>query len=391
MSDMKTLIIKEMDKGKETLKEIEISRKNGLDYRIGSDNVDSIIDRYHPDSLELKVVEIIELNKDCKTFRLASTNGKLPVFQSGQYINIFAKIDGVLTSRPYSISSSNKETGYFDITIQRVENGFVSNFFLNKVKIANKFMAKGPAGNFYFNPIFHSKNSVFIAGGSGITPFISMTKEILYSGLDRNITLIYGCSDLNKILFLDELKDLETRFNNFKLHVVLSDNNNTDFDGLKGYINKDIIKQVINNDLNDYTYYICGPQVMNDFVEEELETLNVRKRNIKKEISSSGNMISKNPKYPKHLTGNETYTVTVNNDIKIKALASESLLTTLERANIEVKNVCCRSGECSLCRLKLVSGEVFMPKEVLLRHTDEKFSFIHSCQAFPISNLEIRF
>ena len=72
----------------------------------------------------------------------------------------------------------------------------------------------------------------------------------------------------------------------------------------------------------------------------------------------------------------------------IDAKSGESLLTALERAGIRV-NVCCRSGECSLCRVKLVSGKVFLSKGALLRYADEKFGYVHSCKAYPISDLEI--
>ena len=74
----------------------------------------------------------------------------------------------------------------------------------------------------------------------------------------------------------------------------------------------------------------------------------------------------------------------------IEGKSSESLLTSLERAGVRV-NVCCRSGECSLCRVKLESGKVFMPRGALLRYADEKFGYIHSCKAYPISDVRLSF
>lgn len=73
---------------------------------------------------------------------------------------------------------------------------------------------------------------------------------------------------------------------------------------------------------------------------------------------------------------------------EIKALSRESVLTSLERAGIPM-TVCCRSGECGLCRVQLLSGKVFMPRGVLTRHADEKFGYIHSCKAYPIGDLEV--
>ena len=72
----------------------------------------------------------------------------------------------------------------------------------------------------------------------------------------------------------------------------------------------------------------------------------------------------------------------------IPAKASESILVALERANIRV-NVCCRSGECSLCRVKLVKGKAYLANGMLLRLADQKFGYIHSCKSYPISDLEI--
>lgn len=388
MSDMKNLIIKEMDLGKDTLKTIDVLRKAGKDYTINSTSHSEVIDRYHPDFLYLKVVEIIEENSDVKTFRLASTKGALPAFQSGQYINIFVNIDGTLTSRPYSISSSNRTTGHLDITIQRVDGGFVSNYFIDKVKVGDEFESTAPAGHFHYNPVFHSKKVVFIAGGSGITPFLSMSREVLYSGLDREITLIYGCRNKESILFYDELKSMAENYPNFNLKLVLSEPE-AGYSGLTGFINQDIIKDGL-GDLNEYSFYVCGPQVMNESVKNQLEELGVRGKNVKIEMSGSTKDVSKEPNYPENIKPTDSFTVTVNGDRKIKAAANESLLTSLERANIEVKNVSCRSGECSLCRLNLEDGDVFMPKEALMRHADEKYSYIHSCKAFPLSDLKIK-
>ncbi|NLB52769.1 MAG: 2Fe-2S iron-sulfur cluster binding domain-containing protein, partial [Syntrophomonadaceae bacterium] len=72
----------------------------------------------------------------------------------------------------------------------------------------------------------------------------------------------------------------------------------------------------------------------------------------------------------------------------ISAKASEPLLSSLERAGIVVEN-CCRSGECSLCRVKLLAGKVYQPEGVLLRKSDQDSGYIHSCAAYPLSDLEV--
>ena len=84
---------------------------------------------------------------------------------------------------------------------------------------------------------------------------------------------------------------------------------------------------------------------------------------------------------------NEVFTITVG-DKKIPAKSGEPVLVALERAGVRV-NVCCRSGECSLCRVKLVSGNVFLARGMMRRYADEKYGYIHSCKAYPMGDIEI--
>ncbi len=387
MSDMKELIIRQMDNGSEILKDIEVSKKYGRNYSLEKGRKERMINRLHPKELQLVASEIIEINKDAKTFRLVSKEGLLPIFQSGQYINIFIEIDGVLTSRPYSISSSSKQGAYYEITVARIDSGFVSDYFLDEVKVGDEFIANGPDGTFHYNPVFHKDSSVFIAGGSGITPFMSMIREVLESGMEREINLIYGCRNNEVIFFQDELEDMASKHDNFRYSVVLSEPSKN-YSGLTGFIDAKCIKSLVEN-IHDHTYYICGPHIMNDFVEKALLSLNVAPRMIRKEMFGARQDIQNEPGWPSGLSGKEEFSITINNDENISAMSGEPILTSLERAGIRV-NVCCRSGECSFCRIKLISGKVFMPRGVLLRHADEKFGYIHSCKAYPISDLEIR-
>ena len=112
----------------EIKKEIEICQKYGQDYRNERGLKTAIINRLHPRQLELTVSEIMVENAHTKTLRLAANGSFLPPFLPGQYLNVTVQIDGVRTSRPYSISSSPTQTAYYDLTIGRVKDGFVSNY-----------------------------------------------------------------------------------------------------------------------------------------------------------------------------------------------------------------------------------------------------------------------
>ncbi len=98
--------------------------------------------------------------------------------------------------------------------------------------------------------------------------------------------------------------------------------------------------------------------------------------------------IQNEPGWPDDLTGKEEFNICLSDGRSLKGFSGESLLTSLERAGVRV-NVCCRSGECSLCRVKLVSGTIFQPRGVLQRYVDEKYGYIHSCKSYPLSDVKI--
>ncbi|MEG0305092.1 MAG: iron-sulfur cluster-binding domain-containing protein [Oscillospiraceae bacterium] len=371
--------------GNEIMEEIRVLRQISTDKIKEGNEADLRIAQLHAKDLELVVSAITDTGKNAKILRLSSKNGYLPPFEAGQYVNLFTEIDGVRTSRPYSISSSPRQRAYYEITVAATKDGFVSDYFLNNVKTGDCFLANGPAGVFRFQPVFHSKKSLFLAGGSGITPFMSMLREIIDAGLDRDVVMLYGCRCEDAALYHDELCAYAAANDNFAYHLVVSDDAE-EWKGEKGFINEELIRRLV-PDFAERTCYICGPQIMNDFCKNELENMGMPIKRIRREMFGSRRDIQNEPGWPKELSGSEVFNIKVGERV-IDAKSGESVLCALERAGIRV-NVCCRSGECSLCRVKLVSGKVFLSKGIMLRMADEKFGYIHSCKAYPIGDIEI--
>ena len=218
-----------------------------------------------------------------------------------------------------------------------------------------------------------------------MTPFLSMTREILEAGLDREIVFIYGIRNTSVAIAHEELSSFAEKYDNFRYIPVVSDKDPS-WKGKTGFLDKKLISEVV-GDVSDCTFYVCGPLVMNEFCLAELEALGVPRKRIRRELFASRKDIWNEPGWPENLKGKEVFNVKIG-DKTIPAVSGESLLTSLEKAGVRV-NVCCRSGECSLCRVKLVSGKVYTAKGALMRFADEKFGYIHSCKAYPASDLEI--
>jgi ferredoxin-NADP reductase len=135
-----------------------------------------LIDTYHPKRLRLTVTEVIEETPTATTFRLArKQGGDLPPFLAGQYVNVF--VDG--TSRPFAISSTTATRSYYDLTVRRVPAGRVSNLLIDSLTVGQELTTTGPMGTFHHNPLFHGDDVVFLAGGSGVAPAMSMIREIV--------------------------------------------------------------------------------------------------------------------------------------------------------------------------------------------------------------------
>ena len=383
---MRKGIWQEFDGYEDIVDEIKVSRKLGGTVAASVIAAEEYIRQLHPERLELCVADIIEESSSTKTLRLVSKDNYLPPFLAGQYIALFLEVGGIRTSRPYSISSQPNQVGYYDITIRRVENGLVSNYLLDEVNRGDTLISSGPAGNFYFNPLIHKKTTVCIAGGSGITPFMSMVREIIECGLDRTVYLFYGSRTTEDVIFGDEITRLSQRFENIHFIPVI-EKPAEGYEGSCGFITRQVLREVLEN-TEDKSFFICGPQGLYDFCLPQVEDLGVPRRKIKQEMYGAPPNIWQYPGWPADIQPDDTFTVHVKNRNQIKAKAAEALLSTLEKNEILVPSLC-RSGECSMCRVKILSGKVYQPAGVPVRKSDRQFGYVHSCMAFPISDLEI--
>lgn len=345
------------------------------------------VNRIHPKTLNLKVAAIRSVTDTMKTFRLVldDPSDYLAPFVAGQFLSVHADIGGVHTSRPISISSSPKERGYYEITIKRKPDAFLSDYFLDEVKVGDKVTTSGPAGRFNMIPPVQGNNYVFLAGGSGITPFLSMIREATDTDLPYNMHLIYGCRNLSDVPYLEELKARSEQFPRFKFDLVLSEPDEG-WTGLSGFIGADLLKK-LNIDVDKNIFFICGPGAMYNFTIPELKKLGIPDRKIRKEIFGAPADITKEPNWPEKIKGEECFTLRFDGK-EYPCKANETILTAFERAGIHHPSEC-RAGECSLCRIKLVSGDVFQTSTALVRKSDVKLGYIHTCVSYPLSDIEV--
>ncbi|MFX1389945.1 MAG: FAD-binding oxidoreductase [Promethearchaeota archaeon] len=360
------------------------------------DPIKNLVQDLHPIKQHLKVESIKDETKSTRTFKLVadpdSETKKLAFFRAGQYISLKINVNGVDITRPYSISSSPSEAleGFYEITIRKKDQGFLTDFIWQNWHIGTKIESSGPEGNFYFEPLRDLNHIVGIVGGSGITPFRSIAKEIVNGNIYAKLTMFYGSSDEEDILFYDEFKEMEKNYSvRIKTVFVLSCED-PKLDGCEeGFITAELIKKYV--DVNDCSFFLCGPQEMYDFENTELKKFNLPPRRIRREVFGEIKDIVSYPDFPKDLK-DKTFKIKVhigNLSKEIPAITTESILVAMERAGLAPPSKC-RSDICGFCRSILLSGRIYInPIQDSRRSADKLLNYIHPCSSYPLSDLEI--
>ena len=342
----------------------------------------------HPDALELTVDNIIARG-GAKTFVLKRPDGKpLPYFRAGQYLSLKLPLDGSLVTRSYSLCSSPKEAlnGSYAITIRANPGGFAADRLLRDLKPGDKLIASAPQGFFYYEDLRDAGHVVGLAGGSGITPFLSMARAIADGIEDFSLTLLYGSRREEDVLFRGELDEIARSCPKFKVIYVLSDEERDCFE--HGFLTAELIRKYAPAD-EDYSVFLCGPEAMYRFLQPEIEELGLPPRRFRRKLID----VTKTPwaceGYPAEAEG-KSFSIRVKQgpeEWTVPASADEPVLVAIERAGIKAPSRC-RAGECGWCRSRLLEGTVFIPKENEMRRwADVHYGYIHPCCSFPTSDL----
>ncbi|APX71834.1 FAD-binding oxidoreductase [Companilactobacillus allii] len=355
--------------------------------------VNELAERLHPEKQFLKVFKIVEHGPDARSFYFKpdTDNGTnhLAYFRSGQYISLRLKIDDSYVTRPYAICSSPADAmnDIYMLTIKLVQTGFVTPYIWDNWKVGTKIEASAPAGTLYYQPLRDKKHIIGIAGGSGITPFYSMAKSISEGVEDVDLTILYGSRTHDNILLGEELNKLTKETDKVKVVNVLSDENISGYE--HGFISAALISKY--QPAQDYSIFICGPNVMYKFANKEIATLHLPAGRVRHELNGDFGTPYNELDYPTSAK-NKIFNLTVrvrDDERVIKAKSNESLLVAMERAGIKAPSMC-RSGECGFCRSQLINGKAFTPTSIDGRRiADKKFGYVHTCDAYPLSDLTI--
>ena len=312
-------------------------------------------------------------------------------FKPGQYLTFRKDFDGQELRRSYSICAGLDDE-IMQVGIKRVDGGAFSTFANEALKVGDVLEAMPPQGRFQTEPTASPHHYLAFAGGSGITPILSILKTVLNREPQSRVTLVYANRAINSIMFKDALEDLKNlhmeRLN--IIHILESDAEEIDL--FKGRIDGEKCDALFANWINiDHidTALICGPEPMMLAIREALERHGLPKEHVKFELFASGQpgraALKTIPKTG--ATESRVQATLVLDGIK-RQFEMPKGATVLEGAlaqNIEVP-YSCTAGVCSTCMAMVKEGEVEMKVNHALEDYEVERGFVLTCQCLVLSD-----
>lgn len=340
---------------------------------------------------KLIVSEVVKETPDCVSvaFDVPAGLEKDYAYIQGQHLTLKLMVNGKEVRRSYSICSSPMVKEPLRVAVKRVKDGVGSNFINDTIKKGDAIEIMTPMGNFHTElKNTNRKHYVLFAGGSGITPMMSIIRTILLAEPESKLTLFYGNFNEESTIFKKKLDELQAaNAGKLTIHYIFEKPQTAGFpDELTGMLTQDKVKALIAKFVERnpvIEYFICGPGPMMDNVKEVLEASNVNKHFIHIEYFTSV-VADESPKSGSGPSSVCEVTVTMDGNDTTFQLASngKAILDAAMDAGVDAP-FSCKGAVCATCRAKLVEGKVTMDMNYALTDDEIEEGYILTCQSHP--------
>jgi ferredoxin-NADP reductase len=232
---------------------------------------------------ELVVAEVLDESWDTKTFRLAAPPGGLPSFRAGQFFAIEVPGEDGWVRRSYSISSSPRRRDSIDFTVKMLPGGSASRLLFQRLAAGDLVRASGPFGEFLLD---ETRPALFVAGGVGITPILSMLRYLVEGPSGPPACLLYSNRAGRDVLFEKELRALASARPGFCFHFTLTRPEPEDlagrWSGRSGRFDAAAVRELCAG-MSDRVAYLCGPLPMMEEIGRALLELGIAPERVRTE------------------------------------------------------------------------------------------------------------
>jgi ring-1,2-phenylacetyl-CoA epoxidase subunit PaaE len=340
----------------------------------------------------LAIAEVIPETAEAKSIRFHVPEELRETFRfkPGQHLTLKADLGGEEVRRNYSLCVAPQE-GEVKVTVKRIAGGLFSNWANDNLQAGDSVDVMPPHGSFTwdFRP-GASSHYVGFAGGSGITPVMSLLKTALLTEPDSRFTLLYGNRDSQSVIFLEALAKLKNRFmDRLQVHHFLAEEAE-DIELFNGILDRpkcdDILSHLI-DPAEAAAFFICGPGPMMDSAEEALIGRGVDRQKIHLERFTADRppeaLQAQLEALSKEAQG-ATLLVTLDGRKRRIPFSAEAgnILDSARLAGLPAP-FACKAGVCATCRARVVSGEVEMAARYGLTDEEVAAGYVLTCQSVP--------
>jgi ring-1,2-phenylacetyl-CoA epoxidase subunit PaaE len=340
----------------------------------------------------LTIADIVDETAEARSIRFAVPEELLETFKfkPGQHLTLKAEIGGEEIRRNYSLCVAPQDNQVM-VTVKRITGGAFSNWANDNLKPGAAIEVMAPHGSFTWDFAEGAANHyVGFAGGSGITPVMSLLKSALLTEHESSFTLLYGNRDSSSIIFLEALAGLKNRFmDRLQVHHFLAEEAE-EFDLFNGMLDRakcDEILATLVDPADVAAFFICGPGPMMDAAEAALIDKGIAKDRIHLERFTAGRPSAALEAQMQALTQEAAgLTMLVTLDGRKRRVAFDAAAGNIldsARASGLPAPFACKAGVCATCRARVVSGEVEMAARYGLTDEEVAAGYVLTCQSVP--------
>jgi len=339
---------------------------------------------------ELVVREVVQETKDAVRLIFEQAQPEI-TYRAGQFLTLILNIDGKEVRRAYSLCSSPETDSHPAVAIKRVESGLVSNHIAGHVKQGDRIRIMEPAGHFTVDfSKDASRHLILFAGGSGITPMLSLIKTLLFTEAKSRCTLVYANRNQESIIFKAELDRLQSanpdRFSIFHL----LDQADANWKGFRGFLTAEILQSIMNQ-IPDFgseqtSFMVCGPEAMMKNAEALLLQRGIAADRIRHESFTAA--ASDTAKKEQPAADGKSHEVLIRYDgqeFRVSVDPDKTILASALDKGIDLP-YSCQSGLCTACRGKAISGKVKLDEEDGLSKSELEEGYVLTCVGHPLTD-----
>lgn len=338
--------------------------------------------KFHPLRIQ-KVESLTPLSKKI-SFEIPKELSEVYRFQSGQYVSIEMEIDGNKIKRSYSICSASTIRDYISVGVKQIPDGYGSKYLNQNLHEGQVLHVSVPEGSFVISDFSQNTNYVFVAGGSGITPILSMLHDILPK-TSQNVYLKYSTLFQEETMFYEEIKSLQSTYPHFQLDLLYTHGENI--------LNESNIAEWIQSlQLSNYEVYVCGPSGIISATEHACARIGLPKERFHREYftakaSEDMQSASVGSSQDAPLSKGEKAQVEIKYEgkkISFECKYDETVLDAALNAGGDPPYSCLVAA-CSTCRAIVKEGNIEMKDRDALSDKDIAKGYVLTCQAMPRS------